>query len=129
MGENAPKRSFGSINKDRALLAGVVSVVPVYFLVSHYADDGRALLASVSAWIGVVVVRYFWDLRERVWFWITVTFIAFLHVLLIVFLPPPAKQWNYVHWNYVQMLPFGLLDFAIAYGIIRLVESVVKKSS
>ncbi len=68
-------------------------------------------------------------MRKHVWFWVAIAFIVFLHVFLVLFLPPPAKQWNYVHWNRVQILPFGLLDFAIAYGIIRLVESVMKKSS
>ena|SRR5260370_2858021 len=42
---------------------------------------------------------------------------------------PAGQAMEYVHWNYVQMLPFGLLDFAIAYGIIRLVENVAKRSS
>lgn len=128
MGETAPKRSFASINKQWALLMVGVCVAPVYFLVAHFADGGRAFVASCSAGMIAVTVRYFWDLRRRIWFWITMTVIGFLHVLLVVFLPSPAKQWNYVHWNYVQMLPFGLLDFGIAYAIIRLVESVVRKS-
>ena len=129
MGENAPKRSFDSITKEWALLAGVTSVVPVYFLVAHFSDDGKALVASVSAGMITVIVKYFWDLRKRIWFWFTVAFIMFLHVLLVVFLPAPSKSGNYVHWNYVQMLPYGLLDFGIAYGIIGLVEKVADRSS
>lgn len=129
MGENVPKRSFDSISRDWVLLAAVASVVPVYLIVSHFGDDDRALVASCSAGMIVLVVRYFWDLKNRVWFWIVITFITFFHVLLVLFLPPPAKHWNYVHWNYVQMGPFALLDFAIAYGVIRLVESVIRKSS
>ena len=129
MGENAPKRSFDSISKEWALLMVAVCVAPVYFLAAHFTDDGRALVASCSAGIIAVIVRYFWDLRQHIWFWTAITFIVFLHVLLVLFIPPPAKQWDYVHWKYVQMLPFGLLDFAIAYGIIRLVEKVADRSS
>lgn len=129
MGENVPKRSFDSISKEWALLVVALCVAPAYFLVAHFTDDGKAFVASGSAGIIAVVVRYFWDLKKRIWFWFTVTFIAFVHVLLVVLLPPPAKSWNYVHWNYVQMLPFGLVDFAIAYGIIRLVENVARKCS
>jgi quinol-cytochrome oxidoreductase complex cytochrome b subunit len=129
MGENAPKRSFDSISKEWVLLAGVMFVLPVYFLVSHFTDDGKALVASVSAAMIVLVARYFWDLRKHVWFWVTIAFIVFLHVLVVLFLRPPAKQWDYVHWNRVQILPYGLLDFAIVYGIIRLVENVAKRSS
>ena len=128
MGENAPNRSFDSMSKGWLLVMAII-VATVCFFVARFADDGETLVASCSAGMIVVVVGYFWVLRKRVWFWITVTFIAFLHVLFVVLLPPPAKQWNYVHWNYVQMLPFGLLDFAIAYDIIRLVENVAKLSS
>jgi hypothetical protein len=128
MGESAQKRSFDSISKDWALLVVAVCVVPVYFLVAHFADDGRALVASCSAGMIAVIVRYFWDLRKHMWFWAAITFIVVLHVSIVLFLPPPAKRWNYVHWNYVQMLPFGLLDFGIAFGIIRLLESVAKKA-
>ncbi len=128
MGENAPKRSFDSISKEWALVVGI-SLGPLYFLVAHFANDEKAMAAYVSAAMIAVVVRYFWDLREHIWFWAAITFIVFLYILLIVFLPPPATQWNYVHWNYVQMLPFGLLDFAIVYGVIRLVENVAKRSS
>ena len=87
------------------------------------------MTALISALMIALAVRYFWDLRNRVWFWIAIIFIASLHVLLILLLPAPAKQWNYIHWNYVQLLPFGLLDFAIAYGIIRLVEKVADRGS
>ncbi len=117
------------MSKEWASLAALISVVPVFFIVSHFADDARALVASCSAGIIVLAVRYFWDLRKRIWFWTVVTFIVFLHVLLVLFLPPPTQQWNYVHLNYVQMLPFGVLDFAFVYGIIRLVETVAKRSS
>lgn len=128
MGENAPNRSFDSMNKGW-LLVMVICVLPVYFFVAHFADDGRALVASDCAGIIVVAVGYFWDLRRHTWFWVTMTLIVFLHVLLVLVLPPPVKQWNYVHWNWVQMLPFGVLDFGIAYGIIRLVEKVADRSS
>jgi hypothetical protein len=129
MGENAPKRSFDSISREWLILAGAMSMVPVFLLVSHFGGGARALVASCSTGMIVLLVRYFWDLRKRTWFWITVLFIAFLHVLLVVFLPPPTKPWNYVHLNWVQMSPFGLLDFYIIYGIIRLVENVAKRTS
>ncbi len=126
--ENGPKRTFASMSREWAALV-IISIGPLFFLVAHFSDEGRAIAASLSAATVAVIVRYFWDLRKRIWFWITVAIIAFLHILLVVFLPLPDKQWNYLHWNYVQMLPFGLLDFAIAYGIIRLAEKVVDRSS
>jgi len=72
----------------------------------------------ISAGLIVVVLKYFWDLRNRVWFWLTITFIVSLHVALILLIPWPDND-----YRGVQLLPFALLDFGIVYGIIRLVES------
>lgn len=123
---NAPKRSFGSISREWASLAALASVIPVYFLVSHFANDARALVAGISSGIVVLVIRYFWDLNKQVWFWFTIAFLVGIHVLLLLLLPPPAKQWNHIHWNRVQMLPFGVLDFYIAYAVIRSVEKILQ---
>lgn len=101
--------------------------MPVFFLVAHFSGEARGLAANVSLGIGVVLVKYFWDLRKRVWFWVVIALIATLHILIVRFLPLPDRRWNYVHWNYVQMLPFGLLDFGIGYSVIRLVESLMRK--
>ncbi len=128
MGGNAPKRSFDSMSNGWVLVMALC-IVPVYFLMSYFADDGKAIATSVSVGMMVLIVGYFWDLRNCVWFWTVITFIMFLHVLLVLFLPPSTRQWNYVHLNYVQMLPFGLLDFGIAYGIIRLIEKITDRNS
>lgn len=77
------------------------------------------MAAAVSAGMTAVAVRYFWDLRKRTWFWVTIASIVLLHVPLILLIRWPSKQ-----WSYVQLLPIGLLDFGIAYGIIRLAEKV-----
>jgi len=109
------------------LLVMAIIVVPVYFLVARFADDGKTLVASCSAGM-IVVVGYFWDLRKRV----VLDYGDFHCVSSRSFrgvASPAGQAMEYVHRNYVQMLPFGLLDFAIAYGIIRLVENVAKRSS
>jgi hypothetical protein len=55
-------------------------------------------------------------------FWITIAIIVSLHVPLIVLIPWPYKQ-----LSSVALLPAGLLDFAIAYGIIRLIENMIER--
>ena len=80
------------------------------------------MAAYISAAIIVGAVRYFWDLRKRVWFWMTTAFIVSFHVALVLVIPWPDND-----WRGVQLLPIGLLDFAIAYGIIRLAENVIEK--
>jgi hypothetical protein len=125
-GEGQAKRSFDSMSKEWVALVALCSV-PIFLLIDHFIGEARTMATGVSAGTMALVVYYFLDLRKRIWFWTTIAFIAAPHVLFVLFLPPPAKRWNYLTWNRVQMLPFALLDFGIAYGIIRLVENVMKK--
>jgi hypothetical protein len=121
MGESRYKRSFSSITRKWALLVSMgISLVFLFF--AFLGDPGRGMAAAVSAGMIAVATRYFWDLRQRTWFWIAIGFIILINVPLIVLIPWPFKQ-----YSYVQMLPIGFLDFAIAYGIIRLLELVIEK--
>jgi hypothetical protein len=120
-GHTGPKRSFASISRKWGLIAGICA----FSLSFLFHDEVKGAAASYSAAMIAVAVRYFWDLRKRIWFWITVIFIVLLHVPVILFIRWPFNQ----HYNYVQMLPPALLDFAIMYGIIRLVERAVENNS
>ena len=126
---NKPNRSFDFFTRKWTLLV-MLCIAPVYILFAYFNDPERGLAAYISVAIITVAIRYFWDLRSRVWFWITITFIALLHVLFVLLIRLPDRRWNQVqHWSYMQLLPFGILDLGIAYGIIKLVESVVEKCS
>jgi len=80
------------------------------------------MAAWVSAGMISLAARFLWDLKDKAWYWITIAVIVLLHVPLILLVPWPLKQ-----WSYVQLLPMGLLDFGLAYGIIRLVEKVMER--
>ena len=71
-----------------------------------------------------VVTRYFWDLRKRRWFWTIIALIVALHIPILLLVRWPSNQ-----YSYMQMLPIGLLDFAIMYGVIRLAENIFEKNS
>jgi hypothetical protein len=90
---------------------------------AHFGDPRRGSTAWFSGIVLLVAIRMFWGLRKRVWFWITITIIAFLHVSLILFVPWPFKQ-----LSYVALLPVALSDLAIACGIIRLAENVIERN-
>ena len=119
MEENRPKRSFGSISRKWALVAGIFAGSLIFL----FADEARGAAAAYSALMIAVAVRYFWDLRNRIWFWLTILFIALLHVPVILFVRWPFNQ----HYTYVQMLPIAFLDFALMYGVIRLAERMFEK--
>jgi len=74
-------------------------------------------MIATAVWI-------YWDLRKRVWFWATITILVLLHVPLVLFVP-----WSNTDYPGVVLLPIGLLDLAIVYGCIKLVEKVMNKSS
>ena len=81
------------------------------------------MAAAISAYIIAIAVRYFWDLRKRIWFWVTVALITCLHVALVLLVAWPDKD-----YRGVQLLPIGVLDFGVIYGIIRLIENVFEKT-
>lgn len=105
---------------------GVLAAVctsPLYILFVYLGDPGRGRAAWISAAIVFVVVRKFWALRRRVWFWLTVTTIALCHVPLVLLI-----RWGNQSLSYVALLPAAFLDYAIAYKIIRLVEKVIERN-
>ena len=99
MAENRHKQSIDSITKTWALLAGVC-VSPLFFLFAYFGDPGRGRAAFVIAGMIALAARFLWDLRTRVWFWITITIVALLHVPLILFIP-----WGSQPLTYVALLP------------------------
>jgi hypothetical protein len=77
------------------------------------------VIASLLA-IGFAI-RGSWELRGRLWFWTTISAIVALHLALILFVPwksgwVPAR---------VTML-FCIVDLAIIFGVIAIVQKVMK---
>lgn len=124
MEESKPKRSWDSITKRWVLLV-VVGCSPLFFLFASLGDERRGMAAWISASMIGFAIRYFWDLKKRIWFWITIGLILSIHVLLVLLVRWPFKLEQY---RGVQFLPIALFDFAIVYGIVRLVERAVEKS-
>jgi hypothetical protein len=110
------KQEMNSITSRWGLLAGICTS-PLFILFAYFGDAGRGRAAWIGAAIVFVIVRGFWGLRARAWFWLTVAIIALFHVPLVLFIP-----WGNQPLTYVALLPVGLLDFAIDYEVIRLAE-------
>jgi hypothetical protein len=120
MGENRHEQSINSVTKKWAFLAAICTS-PLFILFNYLGDPGRGQAAWVSAGGIAIAARFLWDLKNRVWYWITLVIIVLLHVPMILLISWPFKQ-----LSYIALLPAGLLDFAIVYGIIRLVERAMK---
>lgn len=117
MAANIHKRSFPPSSWT---VAASLWALPLIIVFACFGDLERGRAAWFSALIIALVTKYFWDLRERVWFWIIIATIVVAHVCLIVFI-----QWQPRSLSYVALLPIAYLDFYSCYGIIRLVEKVV----
>src|SRR5260370_36531722 len=81
---------------------------------------------GIGAWIctGLVllIIRIRWDLRKHVWSWIAIVFAAFLQVPFVLIVP-----WNNRNLTGISLLPIGVLDYAIMYGLIKLIEKIVQR--
>ena len=67
MGDNKHKQARDSITKKWAILL-VICTTPIYILFLYLGDPGRGQAATVSAMMIAIAARFFWDLRNRVWF-------------------------------------------------------------
>jgi hypothetical protein len=63
-----------------------------------------------------------WNLRKHLWFWVTVAIIITLHLLAVLFVPWPSTS-----YPGLTLLPFIVLDYAIVYGCIKLLEKIVSR--
>ena len=116
MGESSRRQEITPVTRKFGLLAAICTS-PLFIVSAYLGDPGRGQAAWVSAGGIAIAARFLWDLKNRVWYWMTLAVIVLLHVPMIMLIPWPFRQ-----LSYIALLPAGLLDFAIAYGIIRLVE-------
>lgn len=70
-----------------ALLCLGIGVLPIYWLFDHFGKLELALPTLNCVGVFGFAIDVKWELRARVWFWITMAIIGALHVLLILFVP------------------------------------------
>lgn len=103
-------------------LVAFVLATALFFFFVHLGDAGRGRAAGVACMAIIVTIRSRWGLRKRVWFWATMVILMVAHLPLIM-----GIHWPDDTMPAVSLLPFGMLDWAIMYGCIKLVEKVTKR--
>src|SRR5580693_1256738 len=93
-----------------------ISFLPVYILFSALRNAGCGTAAGCFGVAIVIAVRSSWELRTRIWFWVTVAIIALLHLAMILFIPWPNTDYR---WPIV--FPVGVLDILAISFVIKLV--------
>ena len=74
-------------------------------------DLARPMLYSIGMLVAVIAMR--WKLRRHVWFWITITVLAALHVPLILFVP-----WTTKWVPALVIIPIGIADLYLMLAIL-----------
>jgi hypothetical protein len=88
-------------------------LLPIYILFSAFGVPGKGNAAICFGGALIMVVRLRWNLRNRIWFWVTVSFLALLHAARVFLIPWPNKN-----YTLPILLPVGILDaLAISYSI------------
>lgn len=95
----------------------VVLTSPLFFLFDSFGKPGNGRAAWFSAMAILIAMKVRWELRKHIWFWLTIFCIVLAHVPLVLFVP-----WTSRWIPAVGILPIVVVDIAIIFGCLRLVE-------
>jgi len=115
-------KSSSEITRTFAFLA-VLCTSPLFFLLNYLGDPGKGKGAWCCAATVVIIIKSQWDLRNRLWFWITIFLGIALQVPFVLLVP-----WASIHPG-MALVPIGALDICVVYGSIKLVEKVMTRGA
>src|SRR5690348_11794821 len=95
--------------------------VPVLILFACFGDLARGFTAWICTGLVIGVVRSYWILKRRPWFWVTIAILASLQVPLVIFFPTPMTR-NFTIW---ALFPVAIVDFFIMYGSVKMIAKTV----
>ncbi|NYF79888.1 hypothetical protein HDF17_002208 [Granulicella arctica] len=105
------------------LLVVILCMVPAFALFAYFGDSGRGRAAAGSTIVIMYAARGCWDLRRHTWFWVTLTILIALHVLLVLLVP-----WTSKSYPGLILFPIAAVDYAIVYGCIKLVDRMMNRA-
>jgi hypothetical protein len=108
----------------KAALAISLFAAPIYVLFACFGEPARGRAAAICAFIFLGILWLRWDLRGRAWFWVTYGALLVFHIPVVYLI-----RWSNTNYPGVVLLPLGLVDFAIVYSPIRLLERVQSRQS
>jgi hypothetical protein len=99
-------------------IAAVLAPVLLLFIYMGKEDTGLAVFIVLGVMIFAIKIR--WRLRMHFWFWMVIVFILALHVPLFFFIRWPQGNLP----TLVYTLPFGIADFLMISGALKLAERI-----
>jgi hypothetical protein len=100
-------------------------LLPMLLLFAYFGKEDMGLAVVIVLGVMAVAIKIRWNLRKRVWFWAIIAVILALHVPLVFMVR--WTQGNAPTLFYT--LPFGLVDFLIISGALRIAEKFLLKGS
>ena len=104
------------------VLCWMIGCALIVWLFDHLGRFDLARPALYSIGMLGVAIAIKWKLRRHLWFWITMTVIAALHVPLILFVP-----WTTKWVPAIVIIPIGLADFYAMLAILSVVGKLVER--
>jgi hypothetical protein len=106
------------------LLSGIVGFA-LYFVLNIHMAQNKASLTALYVALTIFMVRVFWKLRGRAWFWTCMLMIVLLDFAIVVFIPV-----NYWPGPSIIVLGFAALtQFALGLSLIVTVQKMIKRIS
>jgi hypothetical protein len=100
------------------VLGVIFGTILLAFLFDHFGRFDLARPSFISVAMVALAIAMRWRLRRHVWFWITMIFLAALHLPLILFVP-----WTTKWVPAVVIAPFGIADL---YAMLWVLSGVGK---
>jgi hypothetical protein len=116
--ETDRKSPFDRLTRKAALVVTLCAIL-LSFAFEYLADPARGRVASICAAMIMTTIWMRWDLRKRVWFWVAIAILALIHLPFVMLIP-----WTNKNYPGAVLLPEALLDLAIIYGAIKLIEKL-----
>ena len=100
------------------VLCVIFGAMPLILLFYYFGKPALALPTLDSAAVVTIAIAMRWRLRRHVWFWVTMTVIMALHVLLVLSVP-----WTTKWVPAIVITPIGIADL---YAMLLIVSIVGK---
>ena len=118
---NSESEQLGMSDRVFGVVIGL-SVLPLLFLFAILGNAALGRAAALSTAVILVVIRLTWDLRKHHWFWATLICIVGLHIVVL-----GLVRWSEKSYPGFALVPVGIADFCLAYGLIKVVEKLVQQ--
>jgi len=105
------------------VLCVIFGTVLLGLVFTHFGRFDLARPSLISVGMVAIAAALRWKLRRHVWFWITMTILAVLHLPLIVFVP-----WTTKWIPAIAIVPFGIADLYIMLWVLSVVGKFVQGS-